>query len=172
MTLDSCTDSVAWLITENGVTKLAEIGVYACNLANQILKRLESELKEYYLIDHWKPCEGIGSANFIPAEKWEELYRRACRMQIQFETVKTMRLESTEAAKLFPDGRLDMAFIDASHLYNAVVSDIKAWKPKIKSGGILSGHDYGGGWPEVVKAVDDILGKPNRLPGCVWWIRV
>jgi glycosyltransferase involved in cell wall biosynthesis len=35
-----------------------------------------------------------------------------------------------------------VSYIDADHRYESVVSDIQAWWPKVRPGGILSGHDY------------------------------
>ena len=49
---------------------------------------------------------------------------------------------SIEAAKDFPDASLDAVYIDAEHDEDSVRSDIQTWRPKIKPGGILSGHDY------------------------------
>ena len=40
------------------------------------------------------------------------------------------------------NGQFDLVFIDADHSYEAVKQDIANWKPKIKAGGILAGHDY------------------------------
>ena len=34
-------------------------------------------------------------------------------------------------------------------------ADIQAWLPKIKSGGVLAGHDYG--WNDVTRAVHEVL---------------
>ena len=33
-------------------------------------------------------------------------------------------------------------FIDADHTFEGVTSDIVAWGPKLKPGGLISGHDY------------------------------
>src|SRR3990167_8242140 len=49
---------------------------------------------------------------------------------------------SVEAAKDFEDGSLDAVYIDAEHDEDSVREDIRTWRPKIKPGGILSGHDY------------------------------
>jgi hypothetical protein len=71
--------------------------------------------------------------------------------------VKTLRMASLEAATLYEDNSLDFVFVDATHTYDNVKLDIQAWLPKVKPGGLLTGHDYGGG---VKQAVDELL--PDR----------
>ena len=45
-------------------------------------------------------------------------------------------------------------------VYEGVKKDLIAWYPKVKKGGIFSGHDYG--WTEHIRqAVDEVLGKGN-----------
>ena len=46
--------------------------------------------------------------------------------------------------------------------------DISLWLPKVKRGGILSGHDYEDSWPGVVKAVDEMLPTRTIMENC--WI--
>jgi len=53
-----------------------------------------------------------------------------------------IRKTSVEAAKDFEDYSLDAVYIDAEHDEENVRADIRAWRPKIKRGGILSGHDF------------------------------
>lgn len=69
-----------------------------------------------------------------------------------------IRKFSVDAAKDFEGESLDFVYIDAAHDYESVVEDIKAWYPKVKMGGIISGHDYadivGFG---VVRAVDEFV---------------
>jgi len=62
-------------------------------------------------------------------------------------------MKSLEAVLMIPDISLDFVFIDAMHTYEAVKEDIRAWFPKIRSGGIVAGHDYS--WDGVKKAVDE-----------------
>ena len=49
---------------------------------------------------------------------------------------------SVSAAQQFADRSLDFVYIDADHSYESCLADIDAWHPKIRVGGILSGHDY------------------------------
>jgi hypothetical protein len=75
--------------------------------------------------------------------------------------ITPVRATSLSAATLYPDNSLDFVFIDANHDYENVTADILAWYPKVKSGGVLGGHDYMSVWPPVVQAVNDFLAKEN-----------
>jgi len=71
--------------------------------------------------------------------------------------------DSVNASRLFGDASLDWVHLDARHDYTSVKNDIEAWLPKVKPGGWLSGDDYDNiKWPEVVKAVRDLL--PGAKP--------
>ena len=68
---------------------------------------------------------------------------------------------------------MDFVFIDASHDYESVKADIKAWYPKIKKGGIISGHDYPG-FNGAVKAVDEFVNEQKHnlnfdAEEACWW---
>ena len=72
--------------------------------------------------------------------------------------------DSVTASRLFGDASVDWVHLDARHDYAGVKADIQAWLPKVKLGGWLSGDDYDEiKWPEVVKAVGDLL------PGAKMW---
>lgn len=54
-----------------------------------------------------------------------------------------LKMKSTEACKNFNDNYYDFVFIDADHSFEAVLSDLDNYEPKIKKGGIVAGHDIG-----------------------------
>lgn len=71
--------------------------------------------------------------------------------------------DSVRAADLFTDASIDWVHLDARHDFESLRNDIRAWLPKVKRGGWLSGDDYDElKWPEVVKAVADVL--PSAEP--------
>ena len=73
-----------------------------------------------------------------------------------------IRKTSVEAAKDFEDGSLDAVYIDAEHDEESVREDIRTWRPKIKRGGILSGHDYV--LPHIGKILIEEEGfEPSRI---------
>lgn len=81
---------------------------------------------------------------------------------------------SLAAAQNHPDHFYDFVFIDAEHTYAAASQDIKAWHPKLRLGGLMSGHDFG--MHEVQKAVKEyagLLGRPLfhvNGPADIWYV--
>jgi len=85
--------------------------------------------------------------------------------------VKMIRKLSVDAAKDIPDLSLDWAWIDGNHMYHAVVEDLATWWPKVKVGGVFSGHDYPE--PQIVKAVGEWMtanGKEFVTSDSSWWL--
>lgn len=62
---------------------------------------------------------------------------------------------------------LDFAYIDAQHHFEAIREDIELWYPKIRRGGILSGHDfldgYAAGYLYGVESAGTEFASRNRL---------
>ena len=107
-------------------------------------------------VDTWK---GSIEHGLHATTQQEELYITFLK---NIEPVKNYitayRTYSTEAAKLYKDNSLDFVFIDAAHDYDNVLADITAWYPKVKTGGIIAGHDYHINidmWTDVKRAVHD-----------------
>lgn len=69
--------------------------------------------------------------------------------------VTELRGISWEMADEVKDNSLDFIFIDADHAYESVKKDIMAWTPKLKPGGLLSGHDLD--HSGVEQAVNELL---------------
>lgn len=50
--------------------------------------------------------------------------------------------DSVLKADAFLDESARCVYLDADHSYEAVIADMVAYWPKVRSGGLLSGHDY------------------------------
>jgi len=95
-----------------------------------------------YCVDTWQ-----GSAN---VQRHREIARRYDVLATFRHNVHGYSMEegvyplvgpSKEIARVIRDGALDLVFLDGDHSYGATQADIAAWSPKLRSGGILCGHD-------------------------------
>lgn len=123
-------------------------------------------------VDKWEDHEAVTSGETF---RGEETYRRYLRhIEPVADRVETLRMNSLDAAEQFADGSCDFVFIDASHEYEDVLDDLRAWYPKVKAGGLFAGHDYH--WPGVSRAVNEFaaeLGiKRPRMTELCWAIEV
>jgi hypothetical protein len=77
--------------------------------------------------------------------------------------------DSVNASRLFTDASIDWVHLDARHDYESVCADIRAWLPKLKSHGWISGDDYDEvKWPSVVRAVSDLLPDAHAWGNQQW----
>lgn len=118
-------------------------------------------------VDTW---EYVPDQVDLPAELYTDLYNTfLSNIEPVKHIINPVRSRSTDAAKLYNNESLDFIFIDAAHDYENVLKDMKAWYPKLKSGGVFAGHDYS--WSkEVKKAVHEFFGDRPIIEkeGC--WI--
>lgn len=166
-------------INTRNIVKMVEIGVYKSNLCKAILRRLskDTSLLEYWTVDNWGYIlnDKYRDKGRYSEERWHAYYLHNCRLMRFFPCLHTVRATSLDAATIFPDEYFDLVYIDADHGYHAVVQDIKVWLPKVKKGGIISGHDYKGHHAsEVVPAVRAVLGKEvdSDMAAGVWYKEV
>lgn len=154
------------LINERGFKSAVEVGVAGCNLTKRALQLCPS-LDIFYAVDPWQVY--IESYHRPPHAKerdqgwWDSLYDRALVVQAEFPKLVVMRMTSIEASKILADYGLDIVYIDAVHDLVNIVNDIYAWLPKIRDGGIISGHDYIAAFREMATAIDMIFGDDLNL---------
>lgn len=131
----------------NGPLLGAEIGVWRGDLSSELLThRPELTL---HLVDPWTDeSQGINLTERSPGE---ESFQRVLKLASATGRGVVHRLAGVEAAPFIGDGSLDFVFIDARHNYRSVKEDIQTWRPKVKAGGWVGGHDY----------------NVDRYPGCV-----
>ena len=132
----------------------AEIGVAAGDHAREILECLD--IKKLYLIDIWESY----LQNGVAVDCYFNYYEAVVDEFSHYRNVEILREYSTFAASKVPD-ELDFVYIDGNHEYEAVKEDILHWYPKIRIGGILSGHDYYTQWPGIIEAVNEFVDMHN-----------
>lgn len=146
----------------------AEIGVLEGDFAKVLCDSIP-DLK-YYGIDIWhgESVEGHHRQGMLDRAK----------IKLDEYDATLVKKFSVEAALDFDANSLDFVYIDANHVFDAVVLDIISWTPKVKKGGIVSGHDYTDKGTCGVKAAVDGYVKSHsyRLnftkdesEGISWW---
>jgi predicted O-methyltransferase YrrM len=128
---------------------VAEVGVYIGATTIYSAPLVKHMNGTYLAIDWFKgSIEGVdpnGDHTPISLSKEKDIFETFNQnMQIVGcdDIVTTYSATTLEAAKNIPDRSLDICFIDADHIYGAIKKDILAYIPKVKSGGVLCGHDF------------------------------
>lgn len=169
-------DLARWFY-EWGFKEGAEIGVFEGEYSSTLCKANPG--LHLYCIDPWKMypdfieryTQEILDSSYETASKWLSKYN-----------VTIMKQTSVEAAKSFNDNSLDFVYVDGNHKYDFVLEDLNTWYPKVRPGGVLSGHDYRKKvnriYHKVVEAVNHfmagnnvpmwfVVGSKEYIPGCV-----
>lgn len=118
-----------------------EVGVFRGEFAVELLEHWTG--RRLILVDTWRHRpDYLDSWNLSNAEMEENLALTLTGTARFGDRVTILRESSVSAAATFADGVLDFIYIDANHSFNSVCQDLAAWYPKVKVGGLISGHDY------------------------------
>lgn len=121
---------------------VCEVGVFKGNLSKVILT-LMKDIEKMYLVDLWEHQPNYKDHSNKRAEVFKSLYQETLeKVSPWIDKVEVLKGFSTDMCKKIPDNSLDWVFIDARHDYKGCSEDLHAYYPKVKSGGIVSGHDY------------------------------
>lgn len=119
-----------------------EVGTYKGDFGQIIIDTTKPN--DFYAVDPLRLFPGMISypgSEFDSQESLDALAEKvSARFSKQGHTL--LRGTSEEQSTTFEDGSIDFVYIDGDHTYEGCKLDIDLWWPKIKSGGILSGHDF------------------------------
>lgn len=145
------------LIQNNGYTIGAEIGCAKGMTTYRLLKHCPDLL--LYAVDLWEySIDVLSDYSKQIYQDWNfEDIRNTFDQQTAPYQDRLIILQgvSWKMADHMENGSLDFVFIDADHAYQSVKNDIYAWLPKLKSGGVLCGHDYN--LDGVRQAIDEMI---------------
>lgn len=74
--------------------------------------------------------------------EYEALFDHATKLLEPYPNCRIVREESLDAVRDVPYESLDFVYIDGSHEFDYVITDIVEWAKRVKPGGIIAGHDY------------------------------
>lgn len=166
------------LCREIGARRIAELGVYR----GQTLEYLLRALPEIRItaVDTWRPgdpaidtppalkkTEADGGGRAYLGDDHEAYYRYVLALAEAYHPrIDVLRMTTLAAADRVEDGSHDLIFIDADHRPDAVEADVRAWAPKLKPGGWITGHDYD--LPALGRRVKRLFINPSFLSDSVW----
>lgn len=152
------------LFASSGYSRGAEIGVWEGSYAEHLCQTIPG--LTLTCVDPWRPMKDYH-------ERKNDAARLERAYQITQERLKSydctfLRMTSLEAVQRIPDGSLDFVYIDGNHSKASVLADLRAWSPKVRSGGIVAGHDYRSddrkAFIEVKDAVDQFTFERGIAP--------
>lgn len=142
-------DGLASLANQLNLTRrAAELGVFRGEFSEKNL--LSWKGNEYVMVDMWTPTDCVGgnmSACTYPNESraydFDVTRFRMTRAGQRFAgRYRILRASTRDAAEHFVDGYFDWIYLDATHTYAEARDDLALWYPKVRRGGLVSGHDY------------------------------
>ena len=163
------------------VFRIAEVGVWIGKTALRVLKSCPNVF--LYMIDRWcVPPAGdsyltSGSSMALSEKKiFDDAYNKCMAIHNKYpDRSEIIKMDSVESAGLYKDGFFDLVFIDGDHSYKGCKRDVKAWLPKVKNGGFMSGHDYAHpDQGDVKEVVDELFNGQEIILGGnrTWFVRV
>jgi Methyltransferase domain len=168
-------DFLLELMPKNAVC--VEVGVFDGMLSERILALTAP--RQLHLVDPWY-TKADGTLFDGPAQRFDSAKQATDSLELQYQSVRRLlekeiaagqvvvhRMLSHEAAPLFADAHFDWAYLDASHYYDDVKTDLEAWFPKVKSGGFITGDDYDrhGFWDHGVTRAVNEFAKTHPVEG-------
>ena len=141
-----------------------EIGSYLGASASFLAEGIRAGGGTVYAVDTWANQDMSEG----PRDTYADFLKNVARLR---QHIVPLRGRSEEIAKTFDD-RIDLLFVDGDHSFEAARSDLEAWLPKVRNGGIVILHDYN--WADGVRrAVREVLvprqtGGGHRLDSMYW----
>lgn len=159
---------LTWLAHEASLRRvIAEVGSYKGCTARAMADNTAGRV---LCVDSFEGSVGEKEmADILAAHGPDWLYNLCEANLADCRNADVLRMHSLEAARMLQrDGAsFDMVFLDASHDYDSVAADIRAWAPLLRPGGLLCGHDRQ--WYGVAKAIDELVPGHRVGVGAIWY---
>ena len=127
----------------------AEVGVWMGRSLSAVVCGIAAG-STVYAVDHFQGSEDEFDSTIKLVDKmggtgelvgsFNKTRARLAELRPDVEIV-VMQMDSLSAASGCPNAAFDAIFIDAAHTTEAVLHDVRAWKPKLRDSGLLCGHD-------------------------------
>lgn len=155
------------LFAARGYKRGAEIGVWEGEFSEAICRANYGV--NLLCVDPWMQYKFYNEKK-NNQDRLDDAFRKAYNRLLPYGCT-LLRRTSLEGAAAVPDRSLDFVYLDGNHAREFIDADLAAWVPKVRSGGIVSGHDYElvgkSKWIDVKAAVDAYVAEHQIAP---WFI--
>lgn len=143
-----------------------EVGVYFGSTPEVLIPHLGETNSYYFGVDVWSAIvfRRIGWNDYA----WDTVYtiiRKALDLRERSDRIYYIRGDSRTIGELWPLS-IDSFFLDGDHSAEVVRAELLTYGPKIRLGGILSGHDWQ--IDEERGVLLEVLGRPNDVFARNW----
>ena len=140
-TYDSLYENIVNIIPENEI--MVELGCWlgqsTCFMAQKIKE--SGKKLTFYACDLFATPSGIVWQERCEKDEFYSIFLENLGLQEVTEYVIPVISDTLEFAKTFPDKSIFFLYVDDNHEEDHVYNELKAWLPKMKKNGIMSGHD-------------------------------
>tara|TARA_Y100001963_G_C6717492_1_gene417415 strand:- start:357 stop:917 length:561 start_codon:yes stop_codon:yes gene_type:complete len=145
-------------LPRNKHQRMIEIGSY---MGESTMLFASSQIfKEVHTIE---PFAGREEFNDEYNYSWYKVRREFEKNTRFFDNITHHDAYSYDVVDEFRDDDYDFIYIDGNHSYEDTKRDLELYLPKLKKGGIIGGHDYHEWeWPGVFRAVNEVVGTPDK----------
>jgi len=119
-----------------------ELGVFQGTNLCQILEHCDNISTMYAIDPYLAYMDWCGAISEQLINECKSIAMNNLTKITQSSKVNFLEMLSNEAVCKIADDELDFVFIDGDHSYERASEDILNFYPKVKSGGMFSGHDY------------------------------
>jgi len=145
--------SIIHLVSQHGKNLIGlELGIGNGTSFCSLLQNCPN-IKTLYGVDSWKPYKDYikdvydgKPSNLYQDEKDIEFWKVTAYQYIKHSGFKEKAIilekDSNDALNDIPNNYLDFIFLDAHLTYEQIQNDLRVWYPKVKKGGLYTGHDW------------------------------
>ncbi len=135
--------ALIFLIRKVNIEKpwVADVGTwkgFSCAILGSEIKHRGGNI---IAVDHWKGNVGTWNLKVVEVEDICSTFQHNMKVLGLDDIVHVFSMPSSQAVNCVQDGSFALVFLDADHRYQQFMEDLKNWYPKVKTGGILCGHD-------------------------------
>lgn len=136
--LGATRDDLAGLFALLSLNRGAEIGVHEGHYSAVLLDANPN--LQLLSVDPWHPYPAYRSHASRKRYYWYRV--RAKRRLDPYPGSTVRRAMSLDAVRDVPLGSLDFVYLDGNHAFDFIMRDLIEWSTRVRSRGIVSGHDY------------------------------